>query len=316
MKRCLDLAQNAWPACRPNPMVGALLVHRDQIIAEGYTSPYGGPHAEVKAIGGAPEDALTESTLYVSLEPCAHHGKTPPCVDLILEKGIPRVVIGCRDPFKEVDGRGIEKLRAAGLEVTVGVLEEECRWQNRRFMTFHEKKRPYVILKWAESSDGYIDRQREGGKASQISSAASSQQVHQWRADEMAILIGGRTARMDDPSLTTRLVSGPSPERFVWTSTDLPSESTLHRSGYKAVQATSVTEVLKELYDQGMQSVLIEGGAEVHRQFLEEGLYDEVRRIIGSGSLGKGVEAPVIDGLPDTETASGSDRILTYLNTL
>lgn len=306
------MAKTAWPACRPNPMVGAVLVHDGKVISEGFTSEYGGPHAEVNAIKEVDESLLRSSILYVSLEPCAHHGKTPPCSDLIIAKGIPRVVIGCRDPFSEVNGRGIEKLRAAGVQVTEGVLAKECLEINKRFTTFHENKRPYVILKWAESADGFIDREREGGEATAISSPETSQLVHQWRGEEQAILVGGETARKDDPSLTTRLVDGPDPERFVWTRKTLPADHHLMKIGYESLGVDNVEEVLSMLYAKGIQSVLVEGGAKVLQQFLDSGSYDEVRRIVAVQKIERGVTAPSIDAIKKSEMISGTDVIEFY----
>jgi diaminohydroxyphosphoribosylaminopyrimidine deaminase/5-amino-6-(5-phosphoribosylamino)uracil reductase len=293
-------------------MVGAVVVHDRKVISEGFTSEYGGPHAEVNAINGVDESVLRASALYVSLEPCAHHGQTPPCSDIIIGKGIPKVVIGCRDPFSEVNGKGIEKLRAAGIHVTEGVLEKECLELNRRFMTFHQKKRPYVILKWAESADGFIDRLREGGKASVISSPETAQLVHQWRADEQAILIGGETARKDNPSLTVRYVDGPDPQRYVWTQKGLSPHLKLSEIGFESLNADSVEELLSHLYSKGIQSVLVEGGAKVLQQLIEAEAYDEVRRIIGKENLEEGVEAPVLKAKRISEMRSGADVIEFY----
>jgi len=312
MRRCLDLARMAYPACRPNPMVGALVVHNGRIISEGFTQAYGEAHAEVMAIRGVADDLLSESTLYVSLEPCAHHGKTPPCADLILEKGIPKVVIACRDPFVEVDGRGVERLKAAGVEVIEGVLAEQARRLNKRFFTFHQKKRPYVILKWAESIDGFIDGIRNGGEAVKISSQLTSQRVHQWRSEEPAILVGGNTARLDLPRLDVRWVEGPSPERFIWSTSDLDASHPLSQSGYNRIEANSVEEVLSSLYQQGIQSVLVEGGAQVHQQFVDNASFDEIRRLIGEVELVDGVKAPRLMHDSLRQEKSGTDVIKYY----
>ena len=206
MARCLQLAANGRFDTAPNPMVGAIIVHNGEVIGEGYHKQYGGAHAEVNAIRSVKDKRLLrESTIYVCLEPCAHHGKTPPCADLIIEKGIPRVVIGCRDSFDQVDGKGIQKLRAAGIEVIVGVLEDECRKLNNAFFTFHTEKRPYIILKWAQSSDGYIDTLRDslqtGIEAVRFSTDETSMRVHRLRSMSDAILVGRRTAMLDNPSL-------------------------------------------------------------------------------------------------------------------
>jgi len=291
-------------------MVGAVLVVDGCIVGEGHTQAYGGPHAEVMAIHGVDDMLLKKATLYVSLEPCAHHGKTPPCADLIIDKGIPSVVIGCRDSFEAVDGKGIERLRAAGIDVQVGLLEDECIYQNRRFFTYHQMQRPYVILKWAETTDGYIDDSNQ--KPLKISNAMSSQWVHQWRSEEQSILIGGKTARKDNPSLSTRLVSGPSPERFVWTSRSLSPDSKLAISGCTVLDFSSVKEVLDALYKAEVQSVLVEGGAQVLQQFIDAHAYDEVRRIVGAVRAEAGVKAPKIDAPIKRSIDCGGDKILYY----
>ena len=219
MARCLQLAANGRFDTAPNPMVGAVIVHHGKIIGEGYHRRCGEAHAEVNAVSSVKDESLLrEATMYVSLEPCAHYGKTPPCADLIVSKHIPRVVIGCRDNFDQVDGKGIQKLRDAGIEVTVGVLEEECRALNRAFFTYHGKRRPYIILKWAQSADGYIDKnraERTDGPAVRFSTDETSMSVHRLRALSDAILVGRRTASLDNPSLTTRLWPGKSPLRVV-----------------------------------------------------------------------------------------------------
>jgi diaminohydroxyphosphoribosylaminopyrimidine deaminase/5-amino-6-(5-phosphoribosylamino)uracil reductase len=238
MYRCLQLAEFGFGHVAPNPMVGAVLVHEGRIIGEGYHQEYGKAHAEVncihQAVSNGLSDLIPQSTLYVSLEPCAHFGKTPPCADLIIKHKIPKVVIGCRDPFKEVDGKGIEKLEAAGVEVEAGVLEQECKELNKRFFTFHTQHRPYIILKWAETSDGFIagspilplntgtigtsKESTFGNSESQrllISNEYSNRLVHKWRGEEAAILVGTNTVEYDDPELTTRLWPGNSPVRLV-----------------------------------------------------------------------------------------------------
>lgn len=309
MRRCLDLASMAWPACQPNPMVGAIIVHEGKIISEGYTSEYGGPHAEVNAIRGVSDELLKESTLFVSLEPCAHHGKTPPCADLIIEKSIPRVIVGCRDSYSEVSGKGIDRLKSNGIDVVEGVLEKDSLKLNRRFFTFHNKKRPFVILKWAESADGFIDSDRSGGLAEKISGPLTDQMVHQWRSEEEAILVGGNTARNDDPSLTTRLVEGRDPKRFVWTSVELSKDLQLHALGYNGIQADDVQSVLNALYNEGVQSVIVEGGRKVLQQFIDDGAYDEVRRVLGPAILGRGVRAPDWNEQADSVEMKGEDRV-------
>lgn len=299
MQRCLDLAESAWPACRPNPMVGACLVQDDVILGEGWTQSYGGPHAEVQAISQAGHQAdLSQATLYVTLEPCSHWGKTPPCVDAIVRAGITQVVIATRDPFPEVDGKGIERLRSSGIEVVCGVMESQARRQNRRFFCFHEHRRPYVVLKWAETQDGFIDAHREGGKAMVITDVLASQLVHQWRSEEMAILVGGETARRDSPRLDVRHVVAPSPRPLVWTTSDAISGPLALRPDLLLLNADSVFELLDKLYEEGIQSILVEGGANVLRQFLESGQFDEVRRwtsmtrVAGDGVPAPGMKSP------------------------
>lgn len=219
MKRCIELARNGAFFAAPNPMVGSVIVHNNTIIGEGYHAVCGQAHAEVNAVNSVKDKSLLkDSTIYVTLEPCAHFGKTPPCSDLIVEMGIPKVVIGCVDSFSEVAGKSIEKLKKAGAEVIVGVLEEECRDLNKRFFTFHEKKRPYVILKWAQTKDGFIDKlpedkDRKGGVA--ISGPEAKRLVHTWRAEEQAILVGKNTVLNDNPSLTVREIEGPNPVRII-----------------------------------------------------------------------------------------------------
>ena len=216
IKRCIQLASNGLCNAAPNPMVGAVIVHDDRIIGEGYHACCGQGHAEVNAIASVKErELLKEATIYVSLEPCSHYGKTPPCADLIVRTGIPRVVVGCVDPFSKVSGRGIQRLRDAGVEVKVGVLEEECRQLIRRFVTFNLKERPYVTLKWAQSADGFMDVHREGGHAVVLSTPITSAYVHKQRAEHKAILVGRRTALLDNPSLTTRHWYGKNPLRLV-----------------------------------------------------------------------------------------------------
>ncbi|MFI5128490.1 MAG: bifunctional diaminohydroxyphosphoribosylaminopyrimidine deaminase/5-amino-6-(5-phosphoribosylamino)uracil reductase RibD, partial [Chitinophagales bacterium] len=227
MYRCLELAKLGAGQVAPNPMVGAVLVHDDRIIGEGYHQKYGEAHAEVNCIGQAAlsglTDAISQSTLYVSLEPCSHFGKTPPCTDLIIKHKIPKVVIGCRDPFKEVNGKGIEKLIAAGIEVQQGVLEKECIDLNKRFLTFHTQHRPYIILKWAETADGFMAppapqggiREESVRQRLLISNEYTNRLVHRWRSEEAAILVGTNTIENDDPELTTRLWPGHSPVRLI-----------------------------------------------------------------------------------------------------
>lgn len=311
MRRCLQLATLGAGSVAPNPMVGALLVYGDVVIGEGYHRYYGQAHAEVNCIRDAEDrfasgewarfgfassaDLLGASTLYVSLEPCAHHGKTPPCADLVVDKGIPRVVVGVRDPFKEVNGKGIEKLLRAGVAVTQPVLEEECALLNRRFFTFHTRHRPYIILKWAQSADGYIGRE---GERLAVSNAWSNRLVHRWRSEEAAILVGARTALVDDPALTNRHWPGPNPLRVVLDpGRGLPPKLKVFDGEAPTVvyDTRALEEVLQDLHRRSVQSVLVEGGGRLLGSFIAKGLWDEIR-VIRSGlvHLAEGIPAPVI----------------------
>src|SRR5579872_5631479 len=338
MHRCLELARLGAGRVAPNPMVGAVLVHADRIIGEGYHQQYGKAHAEVNCIESVKEVELIErSTLYVSLEPCVHFGKTPPCADLVIAKGIPRVVVGCRDPFPEVDGKGIEKLRAAGVEVELGVLEAECIALNKRFFTFHLQHRPYVVLKWAQSADGKIAGVgapaggSNGGRGERtfISNAVTNRLVHRWRSEEASILVGSGTALADNPALTARLWDGGSdPIRLVIDRMlRLPGDLQLfdgkvrtivfnevrHEEGgmlgYYEVAADSslVHQVIVGLHRLKIQSVLVEGGARLLQSFIDAGCWDEARVITNE-------ELELSGGLPAPElrdaVAVSSDRLL------
>lgn len=294
MRRCLQLARCGEAGAPPNPMVGAVIVCDGRIIGEGYHRRCGGPHAEVNAINSVKgKDLLSRSTIYVSLEPCAHYGKTPPCADLIIETGIRRVVIGCTDPFAKVNGLGIKKLREAGCEVQVGVLEQECRELNRRFFTFHEKHRPWIILKWAQSNDGFI------GKDERVilSNVPTQTLVHRLRARSGAILVGTNTALMDNPTLTTRLWPGPNPLRLTIDRNGiLPSTLHLKDNSTPTViySHESIEEILADLYARGIQSLLVEGGAKLLQSFIDKGLWDEARIETAPLCLGQGTKAPTL----------------------
>ena len=282
MARCLQLARHGELTTAPNPMVGAVIVHKGRILGEGWHRRYGGPHAEVNAVCSVrPENEvlLPESTIYVSLEPCNHWGKTPPCAELLKEKGFRRVVVGCLDPNEKVSGRGIQLLREAGAEVVVGVLEAECRWLNRKFMTQHTLHRPYITLKWAESADGFIDRHRQSradGPAVHFSTPWTQMLVHRLRATHEAILVGRRTWELDEPSLTTRFWPGKSPERLVLSASGAPlAESIKH-----------------------YQSLLVEGGAQTLQSFIDADLWDEMYIERSPLRLGEGVKAPQIQTDP------------------
>lgn len=299
MRRCIQLARNGRCGAPPNPMVGAVIVHQGRIIGEGYHAKCGQAHAEVNAIRSVRRpELLPEATLYVSLEPCAHYGKTPPCADLIVEKGIKRIVIGCQDPFPKVDGRGIEKLRQAGREVVVGVLEAECRELIRRFIIFHTRKRPYITLKWAQSADGYIDRRRgENETPVRLSNACTQMLVHKQRAEHTAIMVGTDTARMDNPHLDVRVWAGSQPVRVV---VDSKHRLTAGLHLFDGSQPTltydtqNLFDILADLYSRGLQSLLVEGGAKLLQSFMDAGLWDEIVVEEAPVCLGDGVEAPVL----------------------
>lgn len=299
MRRCIQLARNGKCGAPPNPMVGAVVVHQGRIIGEGYHARCGQAHAEVNAIRSVRRpELLPEATIYVSLEPCAHYGKTPPCADLIVEKGIRRIVVGCQDPFPKVDGRGIEKLRQAGREVVVGVLEDECRELIRRFITFHTCKRPYITLKWAQSADGYIDHRRgEGETPVRLSNTCTQMLVHKQRAEHAAIMVGTDTARLDNPRLDVRAWAGPWPVRVVVDSKHRLSAG-LHLFEDNQPTLTYDTQdlpaILTDLYGRGLQSLLVEGGAKLLQSFINGGWWDEIRVEEAPACLGDGVEAPVL----------------------
>jgi len=317
MERCLSLARKGAGYTAPNPMVGAVLLHEGRIIGEGYHEQYGQAHAEpncINSVADADKALIGYSTLYVSLEPCAHFGKTPPCSDLIIEKRIPRVVIGCRDPFEQVNGRGIEKLKAAGIEVITGVCEKACIDLNKRFFTFHEQQRPYVILKWAQTADEKI-----AGNNNQrllISNPETNRLVHKWRSEESAILVGTETALRDDPSLDNRLWTGKSPVRMVVDlSLRLPptlkllnqQQPTIVFNQLKEEQngnlhylqltpGNLVEQLLKACHKLGLQSVLVEGGARLLQSFIDAGVWDEARIITNTTlNIGDGLAAPALN---------------------
>ncbi|WP_018667577.1 bifunctional diaminohydroxyphosphoribosylaminopyrimidine deaminase/5-amino-6-(5-phosphoribosylamino)uracil reductase RibD [Bacteroides gallinarum] len=314
MRRCIQLARNGMCNAAPNPMVGAVIVCDGKIIGEGYHVRCGEAHAEVNAIRSVKDPSLLKcSTIYVSLEPCSHYGKTPPCADLIIEKQIPRIVIGCRDPFSKVAGRGIQKLKDAGREVVTGVLEEECKNLIRRFITFHTLHRPYITLKWAESADKYIDYRRESGTPVILSTPLTSMLVHKKRAEHSAIMVGTRTAELDNPSLTVRHWQGTSPVRIVLDRRQRLSPA-LHlfdgdvrtlvfTEKPKTAQANVeyipidfqrdiLPQIMEYLYAQGLQSLLVEGGNILLQSFIDAGMWDEAFVEESPLKLLSGVKAP------------------------
>ncbi len=339
MMRCLELAKSGAGWVAPNPMVGAVLVHDDRIIGEGFHQQFGQAHAEVNCIAsvhGTDRELIGRSTLYVSLEPCAHFGKTPPCADLIIRSGIVRCVIGTRDPFNQVDGRGIEKLRNAGVDVVTGMLENEAVELNRRFFTVHTKRRPYIILKWAQSADGMIASATRDRLL--ISNEYSNRLVHRWRTEEASILVGTNTALLDDPSLTARLWPGKSPARLVVDmELKLPSHLKVFDDEARTVifnavrhdeqsapayfrlthDSDIVQQVCNALYQMNIQSVIVEGGAKLLQSFIDAGLWDEARvisnrRLFVRDSLQGGIPAPIITHAKETEVMELSNDTIRF----
>jgi diaminohydroxyphosphoribosylaminopyrimidine deaminase / 5-amino-6-(5-phosphoribosylamino)uracil reductase len=331
MRRALELAQLGRGSVSPNPMVGCVIVHQGQIIGEGYHQRYGEAHAEVNAIRSVENPALlSQSTAYVTLEPCAHWGKTPPCANLLVEKGLKKVVIAAIDSNPLVGGKGIEILKNAGIEVETGVLESEARWQNRRFFTQIEQKRPYVILKWAQTLDGFVAKNDFSSKW--ISGSQSRQLVHKWRAEEDAILVGKNTALHDNPSLTVRDWVGGSPLRLVIDARqELPRSLhlfdgsvptrcyTSSRSGtFDTLEFVALgpdftmAEVLADLGKSKIQSLIVEGGSQVLRQFIELELWDEARVFTGNTTFGSGISAPVLNQKPQESIGVGEDTLDHY----
>jgi len=348
MSRCLELALGGQGNVAPNPMVGAVIVHNDQIIGEGFHAVYGQAHAEVNAINSvANKELLKESTLYVLLEPCSHYGKTPPCTDRIIEYGIPRVVIATTDPNPKVAGRGVEILRQNGKEVIVGVLKDEAIELNRRFITFHTKNRPYVILKWAQTMDGFIDKKREASEpinSNWITNELARSLVHRWRSEEQAVLVGTNTVEKDNPQLNVRNWSGRSPIRVVVDRklrlpissnvfdgsqptlliTGNNSSSLARKAEFTGINNLEIitidfikgieNQILKELADREIISVIIEGGAMLLTSFIQKNLWDEARVFVGSKFFGEGVKAPAIKGKLVSYDEIGDSKLFVYRN--
>lgn len=333
MYRCLQLALNGNGFVAPNPMVGAVIVYNDQIIGEGYHRQYGKAHAEVNAINSVKNKTLLkESTIYVSLEPCSHYGKTPPCAQLIIDSGIPRVVVACLDPYPSVSGRGIKMLQDAGIEVTVGVLEEEARYLNKEFFTAQIKDRPYVYLKWAQTKDSFIDKKRIEGETpcpTPISNDFMKMLVHKKRAEVSAIMIGTNTAVNDNPSLTTRFWYGKHPIRIILDRQGrIPSGYNIFDSSVETIVFTEVKKaplknvtfinldfddnlfknIFGELRKRKINSILVEGGKELLKSFIEKGLWDEAYIETSDSVFKEGVEAPFIDGFLLDEHKWGTSR--------
>jgi diaminohydroxyphosphoribosylaminopyrimidine deaminase/5-amino-6-(5-phosphoribosylamino)uracil reductase len=319
IKRCIEIAKNGLGTTRPNPMVGSVIVYNDAIIGEGFTSKYGSNHAEVNAIKSVLDKSLLKkATLYVTLEPCSHFGKTPPCSDLIIKSQIPNVVIGCIDDNEQVAGKGIKKLKEAGCNVTVGVLENACKNHHKRFFTFHNKKRPYIILKWAETQDGFIAPETKNEqKPIWITNIYSRQLVHKWRAEEQAILIGTNTVIEDNPSLTVRDWKGENPIRVVLDKKGILSKDFNvfnEQAKTTIIKETSAKAICEKLFESDINSIIIEGGAKTLQIFINENLWDEARVFTGDVSFIKGIKAPKFSGILISEEKIDSDILKTYTN--
>jgi len=339
MHRCLHLAKLGIPNAFPNPLVGSVIVHNNKIIGEGYHKKHGEAHAEVNAINAVQnQELLKSSTLFVNLEPCNHYGKTPPCTKLIIEKGIPEVVIGCIDSCEKVCGSGIKTLKEAGVKVKLEVLEKESLEINKRFFTFHKHKRPYIILKWAQTSDGFIDIDRNKEKYDRkkhwITGEAAQQLVHQWRAEETAILIGGKTANNDNPQLNTRLVEGRNPIRIILSEKetlnknltifkdDIPTiiysntkYNYAHIENIKLEKKQNILDfVLNDLYKRGIISLIVEGGRTIFDSFIQQNLWDEARIFTGNKKFNIGIKAAKIKGALASSKDIESDNYQLLIN--
>jgi len=339
MNRCLELAGRAEGYTRPNPMVGAVVVHNGKIIGEGFHLRAGEPHAEENAINSVTDKTLLpHSTLYVNLEPCSHYGRTPPCADLIIRSAIPRVVVGATDTSSKVAGRGIEKMRQAGVEVIIGIEEVKCRELNKRFFTWNEKKRPYVIMKWARSADGFIDFVRKDGDTAGphwITGMAERVLVHRWRAAEDAILAGGATVRLDNPALDVRYWEGRNPVRIIVSRSGeidrkakifFPTAEVilftrnpgLSFPGVKVIvmqdDQDTIATILNTLYDMEIQSLFVEGGSQVIKAFVASGKWDEARRFTGRECFGAGITDPFPEMEPRLSQSFGSSTLEVAFN--
>jgi len=340
IKRCIELAQNGLGTTYPNPMVGSVIVYENQIIGEGWHKKAGEPHAEVNAVRSVKDKSLLKkATIYVSLEPCSHFGKTPPCCDLIIANQIPNVVVGTVDPNEKVAGKGILKLIEAGANVTVGVLEDECNELNKRFFTFHQKKRPYIILKWAESQDGFLAPEKtisQDRKPIWITNTYSRQLVHKWRTEEQAILVGTQTVIDDNPKLNARDWSGNNPVRvvidrenkidqnsFIFDDTvktiifsNENKKTSTANTQFEVIDFSKniIPEILDVLYKNQIQSIIIEGGRQTLQSFIDENIWDEARIFVGKPSFGNGTKAPIISRKNNSKTTILSDELIQIRN--
>lgn len=338
MQRCIQLARNGLGTSSPNPLVGSIIVHNGKIIGEGWHHKAGEPHAEVMAIRSVETDELLRaSTLYVNLEPCAHYGRTPPCSDLIIEKQIARVVIGSGDPFEEVNGKGVAKMRKAGIEVIENILPEESRNLNKRFFTFHRQKRPYIILKWAQSRDGFLDKERKNLETGPnwITGKEAKILVHQWRAQEDAILVGAQTALNDNPSLTVREVKGENPVRLlIDPELKVPNNHKLFNGDASTLifnfsksgssgpadyiklleNLPVIPQILEHCYTHNLTSILVEGGSFTLQKFISLNIWDEARIWTGTTFFKQGLKAPTVSGSPVTDSCLGPDHLQIIYN--
>ena len=334
IRRCIELAKNGLGTTYPNPLVGSVIVYENKIIGEGWHKKSGEPHAEVNAVNSVKDKSLLKkATIYVSLEPCSHFGKTPPCCDLIIQNKIPNVVIGTVDPNIKVAGNGIKKLMEAGIHVTVGILEEECNELNKRFFTFHEKKRPYIILKWAESQDGFIaPKEKLEKKPVWITNPYSRQLVHKWRTEEQAILVGTQTAIDDNPKLNARDWSGNNPIRVVLDQNNrIPKDNYIFDNQVKTIlfskfkqaiekensifeyidfEQNIANQIIQSLYQHQIQSIIIEGGRQTLQTFIDANLWDEARIFVGSVEFKEGTKAPNLPKNQFKKQSIGNDQLI------
>ena len=338
MSRCIALAKNGLGTTYPNPMVGSVIVYEDKIIGEGWHKKAGEPHAEVNAVNSVQDKSLlTKATIYVSLEPCSHFGKTPPCCDLIIKNKIPNVVVGTVDPFSEVAGKGIKKLIEAGIHVTVGILQEECNELNKRFFTFHQNKKPYIILKWAQSQDGFIaPLEKNETKPVWISNTYSRQLTHKWRTEEQAILVGTQTVIDDNPKLNARDWQGNNPVRIVLDQNNrIPKENAIFDNQTKTIVFTNsentiseenttferidfkqniAEQIVNSLYKHNIQSVIIEGGLQTLQTFIDANLWDEARIFTGKTNLDKGIKTPLLTKINSEKHLIEKDELIIVRN--
>lgn len=326
IKRCIEIAENGLGSTRPNPMVGSVILCENKIVGEGYTSKHGGHHAEVNAINAVENKSLLKNaTLYVTLEPCSHFGKTPPCSDLIIKHKIPNVVIGCIDDNEKVAGKGIKKLKDTGVDVVVGVLEDVCKEHHKRFFTFHNKKRPYIILKWAETSDGFIaPKVKNNKKPVWITNEFSRQLVHKWRTEEHAILVGTNTVFEDNPSLTVRNWIGKNPTRIIIDKDNkLSKDYSVFNNKAKTIIINKNTidfskniakQIVNMLFEKNITSVIIEGGTKTLQTFINENLWDEARVFTSQNSFKEGIIAPMLSGKLIYEEQILTDSLKFYTN--